>query len=167
MCAEFLVALLEPGEDEVRSGKVGDHIIVCLRNVPIDEPTKGAVIGLPDIMCFRMEGGVWLRESPFQPFHKSKAIALHLELETPLFPVQFREVKMEIGGPGGIGHETFGNGDVTGGRGIGMQTHRCVGIRNSRGPSSGGRQLLGNSRGLPRGRSGSCGWCSGASRGGC
>ena len=65
MCAKFLVALLEPSEDEVRSGKVGDRIIVHLRNAPVDEPTKGAVVGLPDIMCFGMEGGIRLRESPF------------------------------------------------------------------------------------------------------
>ena len=133
---------------------MGDHIVVHLQNAPVDEAAKGAVIGLPDIMCLGMEDGVQLRQSPFQPPCETKAITLHLEMETPLLPVRLQEVEAEIGRPGGIGHELLRNGDATSGRGIGMQTQRCVGIRKNGGPYSRGGQLLGIPSGLPRGHSG-------------
>ena len=65
MHAKFLVALLQFPEDEVGCREVGNHIVVCLGYVTANETMKGAVVGLPDIMCFGMEGGVRLRESPF------------------------------------------------------------------------------------------------------
>ena len=62
---KFLVALLERIEHEMRSGKWGDHIVVSLRDAPADEAAKGAVVGLPDIMCLRMKEGVQLRQRSF------------------------------------------------------------------------------------------------------
>jgi hypothetical protein len=118
--AEFLVALLEFREDEMRSGEMGHGIIIRFGDAPVDETSKGAVVCLPDVVRLRVEGGVWLRERPFQPLSETEAIALNLQLEAPFFPVRFCEVKTEIGRPRGIGHVTLGNGDVTGGGRVGM-----------------------------------------------
>jgi hypothetical protein len=128
MGAKFLMALLERIEHEMRSGEWGDHIVVCLQDTPADEAAKGAVVGLPDIMCLRMKEGVQLRQRSFQPSCETKAITLHFEPETPLLPVRFQEVETEVGGPRVIGHEMLGNCDITGGRGDGMRMHRHVGI---------------------------------------
>ena len=115
MRSEFLMALMELLEYEVRSRKVGDGIVVGLGNAHTDKATKGAVVRLPDVVCFGVQGGVGLGQSTFQPFGESKAIALHLELEAPLLPIGLREVKAEIGGPSWIRHETFADHDVTSG----------------------------------------------------
>ena len=81
---------------------------------------KGAIVRLPDVMCLGVESSIWLRQRAFQPFHESKAIALYFEPEAPFLPVRFREVETEIGGPGRIGHEALGDGDVIGSGGVGM-----------------------------------------------
>ena len=87
MHAEFLVALLEFFVNEMRSGEVGNSIIVHFQDASADKTTKGAVICIPDIMCLGVESGIWLRQRAFQPFHKSKAITLHFEMEAPFLPV--------------------------------------------------------------------------------
>jgi hypothetical protein len=117
---EFLVALLEFRVDEMRSGEMGDGVIVCFRDASIDKTTKGAIVCLPDVVRLGVESGIWLRQRAFQPFHESKAITLYFEPEAPFLPVRFREVETEIGGPGRIGHETLGDCDVIGGGRVGM-----------------------------------------------
>ena len=127
------------------SGQVLDHIVVRFRNVFEDKGMEGAVVGLPNVMHFGVEGGVWLRQGTFQPFGKPKMVRFDIEVETPLLPVGLGEVEMEIGGPGRVRHETFRDGDVMRGRRWdGIRTSRGIGIR-TRGNASGPTRL-------PRGR---------------
>jgi hypothetical protein len=53
---------------------MGNSIVVHLGNVHADKTMKGAVVHLPDVMSFGLEGGVGLGESPFQPFNESKTV---------------------------------------------------------------------------------------------
>ena len=87
MCTEFLMVLLEHHKDKVGGGEMGNHIIVHLGNAPGNESTKGVIVYFPDVMCFRVENGIRLRECPFQPFSESKAITLNLQLEAPFLPI--------------------------------------------------------------------------------
>jgi hypothetical protein len=80
-----------------------------------DKSTEGAVIGLPNVMCLRVESGVWLRQSTFEPLSKSKLVSLDFELEALLLPVRLSKVKMEIGQLGHVRHKMLGDGDVTSG----------------------------------------------------
>ena len=53
---------------------MGNSIVVHLGNVHADKTMKGAVVHLSDVMSFRVEEGVGLGESPFQPFNESKMV---------------------------------------------------------------------------------------------
>jgi len=84
--------LPELREDKMRGGEMGNRIEIRLRDAPRDEPTKGAIVRLPDFVRFGVETGVRLRECSFQPSGEPKAIALNLQLEAPFLPVRFGEV---------------------------------------------------------------------------
>ncbi len=104
-----------------------------------DKSVEGAVIGLPNIVHLGVESSVQLRQGTFELFSKSKLVSLDFELETPLLPVRFGEVKMEIGWPGGVGHEMLRDGNVTSRGQDGIQTTGGIGIRTRGGPTSRGR----------------------------
>jgi hypothetical protein len=58
---EFLVALLEFFEDEMRRREMGNYVVVHFRDAPTDESMKGAIVCLPDVMCLGVKSGVGLR----------------------------------------------------------------------------------------------------------
>ena len=94
--------LLKLVEDEVRCGKVGHGVVVCLGDTFKNEASEGAIIHLPDVVSLRVCGGIGLGQGALQPFRETEAVSLDLEKEAPFLPIGLGKVKVEIRGPGHV-----------------------------------------------------------------